>query len=382
MTSQLPELVNHVVGGSPVYDLVLDGTKVGWWRDRVEAWRRGEKIAPVTIDAAITRKCNYACNFCYAQMQANEDGDVTREQFLSFLSDAAEVGVKGVSLISDGESTVSPFYAEAIEHGAKVGLKIGVGSNGLLLRKPMLERILPHLSYMRFNFSAGERKRYAEIMGAKQSWFDVVIQNIRDAMEIKRRDNLPVTINMQMVTMPEAHDQILPLARLARELRPDYLIYKHCADSKDRGLGINYQEYDALYPAFREAEAMGDDQFRVVVKWSRLADEGKRDYQRCYGPPFLLQLSGSGLIAPCGFLFNSKYQAFHIGNIKRTRFRDIWASDRYWDVVRYLASDEFDAQQRCGPNCLQTATNSWLDKFMKGSVGFNPAPAPPQMEFL
>jgi hypothetical protein len=72
MTSVLPEFINHVVTGSPLKELVLDGTKVMWWRDRVEAWERGEKIAPVTMDVAWTRKCAAACNFCYASIQASE----------------------------------------------------------------------------------------------------------------------------------------------------------------------------------------------------------------------------------------------------------------------------------------------------------------------
>ena len=73
MTSPLPEFFNHVVTGSPVGDIndyVLDGTKVMFWRERVEAWERGERIAPVTMDVAWTRQCNAACSFCFAQMQA------------------------------------------------------------------------------------------------------------------------------------------------------------------------------------------------------------------------------------------------------------------------------------------------------------------------
>lgn len=387
MTSPMPDLLQHVIHGKAaphVNDLELDGTKIGWYRDRVLAWRRGEKIAPITIDAAITRKCNYACSFCYAQAQASDGGDISKQQFMDFLSDSAEIGVKGVSLISDGESTVSPFYGDAIEHGARVGLQIGVGTNGLLLKRPLLERILPHLSYLRFNFSAGEKDRYSEIMGAKPDWYDQVIQNVKDAMEIKRRNGYGVVINMQMVTMPSFHDQIVPLAKLAREIRPDYLIYKHTADTVLGTLGVDYAQYDKCYPKFREAEAMADDDFRVVVKWSRLADEGKRDYQKCFGPPFIVQLSGNGLIAPCGFLFNERYRKFHIGNIIQTRWKDIWASDRYWEVMRYLGSDEFDAQISCGPNCLQTNTNSWLDKFMQGKVELKPegAPMPPHAGFL
>ncbi len=382
MTSSVPELINHIVTGSAVHDLQLDGSKVGWWRDRVEAWDRGERIAPVTMDVAWTRKCNAACSFCYAQMQASDGGEITERHAMEFLEDAAAIGVKGVSLISDGESTVVPFYERSIQYAASLGLQIGIGTNGVRLKRKVLEAILPHLSYLRFNFSAGDLDRYKQIMGLKERDYWQVIQNVKDAMEIKRRDNLDVTINMQMVTMPDFHDQIMPLAHLAKEIRPDYLIYKHCADNADGTLGIDYRQYDALFDTFRQAEAMGDDEFRVVVKWSRLEDEGKRHYSRCFGPPFITQMSGNGLIAPCGFLFNEKYKAFHIGNITKTRFREIFASDRYWEVMNYLASEFFNPQKRCGPNCLQTNTNDWLFKYKTGQVDFPTSPAPPHMGFL
>ena len=34
--------------------LILDGTKIGWHLDRVEKWQKGERIAPITIDMALT----------------------------------------------------------------------------------------------------------------------------------------------------------------------------------------------------------------------------------------------------------------------------------------------------------------------------------------
>jgi len=385
VTSPMPDFVDHVIGQKPdasPYSLELDGTKIGWYRDRVEAWARGEKVAPITMDVAWTRKCNASCNFCYAQLQASDGHVITKRNALDFLDDAAEIGVKGVSLISDGESTVVPWFDETIEYGGRLGLQIGMSSNGVRLTARVLERILPHLSYLRFNFSGGDRKRYAEIMGLQQRDYDRVVQNIKNAMAIKHRDNLSVNINMQMVVMPQDADQIVPLAKLGKELRPDYLIYKHTADSRDNDLGVDYRKYSDLFPLFQEAETFGDDTFRVAVKWSRISDEGKRSYKRCYGPPFILQMSGNGLIAPCGQLFNERYRKFHIGNICTERFRDIFKSDRYWGVMRYLASDDFDAQMNCGPNCLQTNTNAWLDKFTRGEVAFPTTPAPPQMGFL
>lgn len=382
MTALMPDFIEHVIGAPSAHSLQLDGTKVGFYRERVEAMMRGERVAPITMDVAWTRKCAAACNFCYAQLQANEDTVITRQHAFDFLDDAAEAGVKGISLISDGESTEVPFFAESVRYGAGLGIKIGTSSNGLKLTREVLEQILPGLTYLRFNFSGGDKHRWAQIMGLKQPLFERVIENIKAAMEIKRRDNLPVNINMQFVVMPKDGDQILPFARLAKQIRPDYAILKHCANSADGDLDVDYREYSDLFPLFQEAETLSDETFRVAVKWSRLADEGRRDYRRCFGPPLILQMSGNGLIAPCGQKFNAKYAKFHIGNITRTRFRDILKSDRYGEVMDYLRGGLFSAQDECGENCLQTNTNSWLNKFANGDVTFPTMPPPPHLEFL
>jgi MoaA/NifB/PqqE/SkfB family radical SAM enzyme len=198
-------------------------------------------------------------------------------------------------------------------------------------------------------------------------------------VEIKRRDKLPVTIGLQMVLMPQYEDQIMPLARLGKELRPDYLVIKHCSDDEDGTLGVDYGGYSRLYDTLHAAEALSDDEYKVVVKWSKIAAGDKRSYQRCFGAPFMLQISGSGLVAPCGMLFNERYKKFHIGNICEQRFKDIWASDQYWDVMRYLASPDFNAQTMCGTLCLQHKVNEVLDAHVKGQISLHrPAGAVPQ----
>ena len=55
-----------------VEKLILDGTKIAWHEDRVRAWERGERIAPITIDMALTRACNFGCHYCYAMLQEND----------------------------------------------------------------------------------------------------------------------------------------------------------------------------------------------------------------------------------------------------------------------------------------------------------------------
>lgn len=369
----------ELVGGQ---SMTLDGSNIGYHRERVEAWERGERIAPIFMDVATTRKCQAACHFCYAQAQASEGGVITREHFMHFLEDAAEIGVLAMNYISDGESTMVPWYAEAVEKATDLGIQIGAGTNGIATTKPVLERILPRLLSFRVNFSAGEKKRYAEIMGLKQAVYDIVIANIREAVKLVRGNGWPCIVNMNLVCDPKDSDQLLPFARLATDLGVHYAIIKHCAVDTDGVLDTDFKGYAAIEDILRECEALSDDKTKIVVKWNKLRHQGERQYSRCLGPPFALQMSGNGLISPCGPLFNEKYRAFHIGNITTERFKDMFYGERWWEVMRYLASDEFDPRKRCPSDCMQNITNDWLYRYLDGKVTFPIAPAPSNVAFL
>lgn len=353
-------------------NIVLDGHKLAWHKDRVEAWQRGERVAPITIDCALTRRCSYKCVYCYGQLQENFRRELSLDAIYRFLDDAAEIGVKAVSFVSDGESTCSPHLYDAILRASANGLDVAVGTNGYLLAQDRLEEILPKLTYLRFNMSAAEPARYAYIHGCKEACLDRVNDTIRKSVAIKKRDNLPVTLGLQMVFMPDFADQVLPLANLGLELGVDYLVIKHCSDDESGSLGVDYAKYFDMVELLKQAEAVSTDSYLVKAKWSKIMSGGERCYSQCYGPPFILQMSGTGLVAPCGMLFNEKYSRYHIGNIVDTSFKELWQGERYWEVMDLIASDKFDAKTMCGSLCLQhkvnealwTVKNEGLDKLV------------------
>lgn len=349
--------------------IILDGHKLYYHKDRVEAWQRGERIAPITIDCALTRACSYKCIYCYSPLQENESHNLKKEDIFRFLDDAAEIGVKAISFVSDGESSLSPHLYDAVLKGKSNELDMAIGTNGYAIKDDRLEDILPALTYFRFNISAGTPDKYAYIHGTKKDAFHKVVNTIKKAVEIKNKKNLYVTIGLQMVLLPEHKEDILPLARLGRELGVNYLVIKHCSDDENGSLGVQYDLYDELVDTLKEAESMSTDNYLVAAKWSKILSHGKRNYSKCYGPPFILQMSGSGLVAPCGMLFNDKYKdKFHIGNIAEKSFKEIWQSDRYWEVMNYIASDEFDARKDCGTLCLQHKVNECLWDIKKNNA--------------
>jgi len=357
--------------------LILDGHKLQWHLERVEAWLRGERIAPITIDCALTRACTYRCVYCYGQLQANDEKQMTKDVIFRFLDDAAEIGVKAVSFVSDGESTCSPHLTDAILRGRANGLDMALGTNGYLLKDERLDEILPALTYLRFNISAADRTRYAGIHGCSEQCYDKVLGTIRKSVAIKRAKGLPVTLGLQMVLLPEFRDQIIPLAKLGRELGVDYLVIKHCSDDENASLGVDYSRYEVMVDILKEAEELSSPDYLVRAKWSKILSGGKRCYSRCYGPPFIMQFSGSGLVAPCGMLFNSKYQKYHIGNIAETSFKELWKSERYWEVIRLIGSEQFDARTMCGSLCLQHKVNEFLWGLKQGAAMPEKGPGAP-----
>ena len=88
---------------------------------------------------------------------------------------------------------------------------------------------------------------------------------------------------------------------------------------------------------------------------------------------FLLQISGSGLIAPSGMFFNARYSKLHMGNFVDERFKDVFKSDRYWKIMDYLASPNFDAQTMMGTLPIQHYVSKALDDHIKDISKIVPA---------
>lgn len=365
-------------------ELILDGSKVLWHRERIEQWLRGERIAPITIDCALSSNCTYNCEYCYGKMQRMSSGCLPRDVVMHFLDDAAEIGVKAISFVSDGESTCNPHLLEAVQRGRANGINMALATNGYLLKDDELPDLLPKLTYLRFNISSGTETGYCKIHGVKAKAYYKVIETICKAVAIKKENNLDVTIGLQMVLMPSYRDEVMPLAQLGKELGVDYFVIKHCSDDENGTLGVDYTKYEKLVDVLQEAEKLSTENYFVKAKWSKILSDGKRCYSRCYGPPFILQLSGSGLVAPCGMFFNQQYKRYHIGSLLENSFKEIWQSERYWDVMKELCSEPFDARVGCGTLCVHHKTNEILDSIMKNGkrIPDTAGPLPNHLNFI
>jgi sulfatase maturation enzyme AslB (radical SAM superfamily) len=134
----------------------------------------------------------------------------------------------------------------------------------------------------------------------------------------------------------------------------------------------------------KQAEAESTADYLVKAKWSKILSKGEKEYIQCYGPIFIPQLSGSGLIAPCGGFFNNTYSKYHIGNLAEKSFKEIWKSERYWEVINSLSSKNFDARTDCAKLCLQHKVNEYLWDLKTGKTKLEDpvGERPPHINFI
>jgi len=356
---------------------LMDGHKLFWHLDRVLAWQQGERIAPVHIDVGLGKGCNIHCHYCYGVTQGNlykKGSNVyfPREPLLRYMKEAGEVGVRSLALIGESEPLLNPHVYEAIVVGKKAGVDMALGTNGILYDTGKAgEEALQHLTWIRFNISAASDSAYRRLHASPD--FKVLIEKVKFCVAKRNQKGLPVTIGFQMVLTPQDVDQVIPLAKLGKELGIDYLEVKQCGDTKSGALGIydKLDTYDSFAEILEQAENESTGDYSVVIKWTNIRSKGQRSYDACLGGPFLIYSSGDGLLYPCGMFFTYREPEFRLGNLIEHGFKQIVESDHYWEVMERVRRDIM-VHQECYASCKTNAINAFLWKlaYPPGHVNF------------
>ena len=354
---------------------IMDGHKLYWHLDRVNDWLRGKRIAPIHIDVGLSKGCNIKCQYCFGVLQGNfykKGSEVyfPRESLLRYVKEAGELGVRSMAFVGEAEPLLNPHVYEAIVEGKKAGVDIALGTNGILLDVGKRgEEALEHLSWIRFNISAASEEAYKKIHASKD--FSTAIEKIRFCVRVKKKKNLGLTIGLQMVLTPPNVNQVIPLAKLGKELEVDYLVVKQCSDTVENALGVfdRLEEYDNFLEILKEAERISSKGYNVIVKWGKITNKGKRNYNQCLGVPFLLYSSGDGKLYPCGVFFDFREEQYQMGDLVKQSFKEIIESDRYWEVVEKVK--QIDVHKECYANCRTHCINEFLWKIKQAPEHVN-----------
>lgn len=336
-------------------ELKIEGHKLNYHPDHIASWIKGENIYPIYIEIGTTSACNHRCIFCALDFTGYKAESLDTRILLNTLTEMGKNGVKSVMFGGEGEPTLHKDLSLFVEHAKKSGLDIAITTNGILFDKKMAEKCLPYLSWIKFSIDAGTSQTYAKIHCANSKDFEKLTINIKDAVELKKKNNYPVKIGTQTLLIEENAEETIILAKKVKDIGVDYLIVKPYSQHPNslHKFKIDYEKFKNLK---EQLELLNSEKFKVIFRLETMKKlKTEAPYEKCYGLPFFVLIDAQGNIIPCNLFYGKK--EYYYGNLYKNTFSQIWNSEKRKKVLEKLYKE---GTANCRENCRLDSINCYL----------------------
>ncbi|MEI6058885.1 MAG: radical SAM protein [archaeon] len=334
-----------------------DGHKLGYHPERFAEWKSKGDCFPIYVEMGLTNRCNHRCVFCALDWLEHGGADLDVDVACRNLEDMASHGVKSVMFAGEGEPLLHKDVARIVSVAKKSVIDVSITSNGALFNPEMAREILPNLSWIRFSLDAGTPETYALMHGTRKENFEKVIQNIKDAAEIKRRGGYDAEIGTQALLTKHSLQELEQLAKIVKAAGADNLQikpYSHHPSSKN-DLRFDYAEAEKIRPAL---DKIGGEDFQVVYRTNTINRlQSARAYSQCHGLPFFSLIDARGNVIPCNLFYGNPDFAY--GNINEKLFSEVWGSERRKRVNEKLMQGGIED---CRKGCRLDPINGYLER--------------------
>jgi MoaA/NifB/PqqE/SkfB family radical SAM enzyme len=272
-----------------------------------------DSAAPVQVEIAPTNRCNAQCPWCFYVAHANKPRH-SRDQLewpvlRDCLDDLAGLGVGAVSWTGGGDATVYPYFDEAVDHTAQLGLRQGLFTNGY--------KMVQHPE--------------------KFSWVRI---SVTDRLSVPATTRQYAARTQTGVVVNVTRDNTKELGRLAREARTAGASFfqvrpalaEHWSKQEPIQCPVGVRQYET-------------DDFCVALTQYKWEDYLKpHGYPTCHGHRLVPFIWPDGSVAVCGYHFERP--EFTFGNLHEERFAEIWSGPRRRRMLQ-LGVAVVDTCQHC-----------------------------------
>jgi len=349
----------------------IDSHKLIYHPQRVSDWLRGEKIFPIYIEISPSGACNHRCSYCALDFMGYKPRFLGTGLIKDRLSEMGRLGVKSVMYAGEGEPLLHKDIVEIINHTKSSGIDVAITTNGVLLNKVIINNAMKSISWVKVSINAASEETYKDIHGTSPNDLNKVINNLSYAVALRKQKGYRCALGMQLLLLPDNFDEVVDLAKKAREIGVDYLVVKpysqHPSSNTVKYKNIKYAKF--MYLA-EKLQPLNTDRFNVIFRINAMKkwDAGKRAYDYCHALPFWAYIDSEGNVWGCSAYLKDK--RFLCGNIYKNRFKNIWLSEKRKRLLD-LAERKLDTEN-CRVNCRMDEINRylWQLKFLPEHVNF------------
>jgi len=343
----------------------IDSHKLFWHLDRVAAWQKNRLIVPIYLEISPVSYCNHACVFCGLDFAHNEHLILNAGTLMDRIDQMARLGVKSIMFAGEGEPLLHPQLTDIVQHTNKSGIDVSITTNGMNGNYQLWNNILPSLKWLRFSIDAAGPETYASVHGVSGTCFNRTLSSLRNALEIKKLKNLPVTIGVQFLMIRQNLADIEKAIGCYEEMGVDYLSFKPYSEHPQMLNKSGFTYTCEMIEAVDKIVGMRSENSKIPIIYRKRATQayakGIHKYSSCCAIPFWGYVSSKGDFYTCSVYLND--ERFKVGNIYSDDMNSIFSGQRRKKSIDY-AEYELDLGQECRLNCRMARINEFLD-FLK-----------------
>jgi AdoMet-dependent heme synthase len=308
---------------------------------------------PLSVQLDLTYRCNERCIHCY--LDHDDHGEMTTVEIKDLLDQMADAGVFYLT-ISGGEILMRRDFFEILEHARARTFCVKLKTNGVLIRRKEAQR-LRELGVEAVQISIYSHR--PEVHDAITKVPGSLRQSIA-AVRLLREQGLTVT--MANVLMVQNAADYQGVRALAAELDAKFTIDPTITPMMDGDRSILKLNVDqaALQEVFRNRDLVGNVEEFCAPPSS--VDEEALDMLPCSAGHTACYVSPYGDVYPCvQFPLPS-------GNVRRTKFVDIWRDSPQLKEVRGITLRDMPSCSKCahGATCTRCPGLAYMEGNMRG----------------
>jgi len=336
--------------------------KLSYYPEKIMRVLAGEIVTPLQCEVSLTSACNFRCPWCVFDYTKHESNFLDFDSLIHFIDDLALMKVRSVVYAGTGEPFLYKRINEIISYTASKGIKIGITTNGSLIKEHHFETIVKYCSWIRFSITSFSEEFNKRIYGTNNVHTKDIFETIKALCGYKFPQNKDFEIGVQSVL---CHPNINEYLAIIGEcdfsgvdyymLRPFFLNPKNHYTSLSEYLldkNIKLSIYAAIraYPVKNVVVLLREETERLMYN---------RSYNLCRALPFIFALEADGNVFNC-FPERTGESEFCIGNIYKKRLPKIWGGEKHKNFLLNVLP-KVD-KSKCQPYCRHHPGNEYLEE--------------------
>lgn len=310
---------------------------------------------PLSVQLDVTYRCNERCVHCY--LDHEDHGEMTTAEILDLLTQMADAGVFFL-VLSGGEIFMRKDFMQILAHARKLMFSVRLKTNAVMIREARARRIAElGVESVQISLYSHRAETHDEITRLKGSFK----RTIEGAKYLRAHG---VKVSFANVLMKQNANDYPQVQALSDALGVGYSIDATITPMMDGDrsiLGLNV-EAGVLEEVFHDASLVGNTEEFCAPPSGPLPESDAMDTLPCSAGHTAAYVSPYGDVFPCvQFPLPS-------GNVRKSRFADIWRDSPQLKEVRAITMADLQGCSSCahGSSCSRCPGLAYMEGNMRG----------------